>query len=125
MTTTMTKNEILDSIAAMSVLELSELVKLIEAKFEVSAAQPVAVAAAAEAAPEVAEQTEFEVLLTAIGESKVAVIKAVRTITGLGLKESKDLVESAPAQIKTGLDKGEAEQIAQQLSEAGATAEVK
>lgn len=124
----MNKQEIIDSIASMSVLDLSELVKMIEEKFDVSAAAPVAVAAAAavpagEAAAE--EQTAFDVILSAAGGNKIAVIKAVRAITGLGLKESKDLVEGAPKPVKEGLAKEEAETVAKQLSEAGATCEVK
>ena len=123
----MNKQEILDSIAGMSVLELSELVKMIEEKFDVSAAAPVAAAAAAPAAEAAAaeEQTAFDVVLTAAGGNKIAVIKVVRAITGLGLKESKDLVEGAPKPVKEGLAKTEAEDVAKQLSEAGATCEVK
>ncbi|MCY4325044.1 MAG: 50S ribosomal protein L7/L12 [Betaproteobacteria bacterium] len=124
----MNKQEILDSIAGMSVLELSELVKMIEEKFDVSAAAPVAAVAAAPAAAEAAaaeEQTAFDVILTAAGGNKIAVIKVVRAVTGLGLKESKDLVEGAPKPVKEGLAKAEAEDVAKQLSEAGATCEVK
>lgn len=123
----MNKDQILDSISSMSVLELSELVSAIEEKFNVSAAAPAAaVAAAAPAdAPAAAEQTEFAVVLTAAGESKINVIKAVRAITGLGLKESKDLVSEAPKPVKEGVSKEEAEEISKKLTEAGATVEVK
>ena len=123
----MNKQEILDSIGSMSVLELSELVKMIEEKFDVSAAAPVAAVAAAAPAEQAAaeEQTAFDVILTAAGGNKIAVIKVVRAVTGLGLKESKDLVEGAPKPVKEGLAKAEAEDVAKQLSEAGATCEVK
>ena len=123
----MNKDQILDSISSMSVLELSELVSAIEEKFNVSAAAPAAaVAAAAPAdAPAAAEQTEFAVVLTAAGESTINVIKAVRAITGLGLKESKDLVSEAPKPVKEGVSKEEAEEISKKLTEAGATVEVK
>ena len=123
----MNKDQILDSISSMSVLELSELVSAIEEKFNVSAAAPAAaVAAAAPAdAPAAAEQTEFAVVLTGAGESKINVIKAVRAITGLGLKESKDLVSEAPKPVKEGVSKEEAEEISKKLTEAGATVEVK
>lgn len=123
-----TKEEILDSIAAMSVLDLSELVSSIEEKFNVSAAAPVAVAAAAGgagAADAVAEQTEFDVILTEVGENKINVIKAVRALTGLGLKESKDLVTEAPKPVKEKVSKEEAEEAKKALAEAGATCEVK
>jgi large subunit ribosomal protein L7/L12 len=122
------KAEILDGIANMSVLELSQLIKDMEEKFGVSAAAAtVAVAAsggAAAAAP-AEEQTEFTVTLTAIGENKVNVIKAVREITGLGLKEAKDLVDGAPKAVKEGISKADAEAIAKKLTEAGGKAEVK
>lgn len=123
----MNKAEILDAIASMSVLDLSQLVKDMEAKFGVSAAAPVAVAAAAgaEAAPAEEEKTQFDVVLTAVGQNKVGVIKVVRQITGLGLKESKDLVDGAPKPVKEGVAKGDAEEIAKQLTEAGASCEVK
>ena len=123
----MTKDQILDAISEMSVLELSDLVSAIEEKFKVSAAAPAAaVAVAAPAAAEAAsEQTEFTVVLNSAGENKINVIKAVRAITGLGLKESKDLVTEAPNPVKEGVGKEEAEQIAKQLTEAGATCEVK
>ena len=121
------KEDILEAVSSMSVLDLSELIKEMEEKFGVSAAAvaaaPVAVAAEAGAATE--EKTEFDVVLTSFGDKKVAVIKAVRTITGLGLKEAKDLVESAPAPIKEGASKAEAEDIQKQLEEAGASVELK
>ena len=121
------KEELLDAIANMSVLELSELIKEMEEKFGVSAAA----AAVAVAAPtaggggDAAEQTEFAVMLTAAGASKVGVIKVVRAVTGLGLKEAKDLVDGAPKAIKEGVSKDDAEAIQKQLTEAGATCEVK
>ena len=122
------KAEILEAVANMTVLELSQLIKDMEEKFGVSAAAAAVVAAApaagAAAAP-VEEQTEFTVMLTAVGESKVNVIKVVRAITGLGLKEAKDLVDSAPKPVKEGIPKAEAEAIQKQLTEAGATAEIK
>ncbi|HEY8355396.1 MAG TPA: 50S ribosomal protein L7/L12 [Methylophilaceae bacterium] len=124
-----TKAEILDAIASMSVLDLSELIKEMEEKFGVSAAAAVAVAApaagAAGAAPAAAEQTEFSVVLTAAGDNKVNVIKAVRELTSLGLKEAKDLVDGAPKTIKEGLSKADAEAALKKLVEAGATAEIK
>jgi len=121
------KAEILDSIASMTVLELSQLIKEMEEKFGVSAAAAVAVAApaAAGAAAAVEEQTEFSVILTAAGESKVNVIKVVRAVTGLGLKEAKDLVDGAPKAVKEGIPKADAEAIQKQLTEAGATCQVK
>jgi large subunit ribosomal protein L7/L12 len=122
------KAEILDSIANMTVLELSQLIKEMEEKFGVSAAA-VAVASAAPAAgaaaPAVEEQTEFSVILKTVGESKVNVIKVVRAITGLGLKEAKDLVDGAPKAVKEGIPKADAEAIQKQLTEAGATSEIK
>jgi large subunit ribosomal protein L7/L12 len=122
------KAEILDSIANMTVLELSQLIKEMEEKFGVSAAA-VAVAsatpAAGAAAPAAEEQTEFSVILTTVGESKVNVIKVVRAITGLGLKEAKDLVDGAPKAVKEGISKADAEAIQKQLTEAGATSEIK
>jgi len=119
--------EILEAIGNMSVLELSSLIKEMEEKFGVSAAATaVAVAApAAAAAAAVEEQTEFTVTLTAAGENKVNTIKVVRTITGLGLKEAKDLVDGAPKPVKEGIPKAEAESIAKLLIEAGAKAEIK
>ena len=120
--------ELLDAISNMTVLELSALIKEMEEKFGVSAAASVAVAApaAAGAAASVAEeQTEFTVMLNACGESKVNVIKVVRAITGLGLKEAKDLVDGAPKAVKEGIAKKDAEDIVKQLTEAGAKAEMK
>ena len=119
--------EILDAIAAKSVLEVSELIKMMEEKFGVSAAATaVAVAAPAGAAAAVAEeQTEFTVTLTGAGDNKVNTIKIVRQITGLGQKEAKDLVDGAPKAVKEGVSKADADAIAKQLIEGGATAEVK
>ena len=117
--------QILDEIKSLTILELADLVKAVEEEFGVSAA-PVAVAGAAvAAAPAVEEKTEFDVILAEIGASKLNVIKVVREITGLGLKEAKDLVESAPQKIKEAVSKEVAEDIAKQLTEAGAKAEVK
>lgn len=123
----MTNEEILEAISNMSVLELSELVKAIEDKFGVSAAAPVAVAAApaAGAAAAAEEKTEFDVVLKEIGEKKIQVIKAVREITGLGLKDAKALVDGAPKEVKTGVAKAEAEEMKKKLEEAGATVELK
>ena len=119
--------EILDKIASMTVLELSELIKAMEEKFGVSAAAAVASAApaAAAAAPAAEEQTEFTVMLTAIGDNKVNVIKAVREITGLGLKEAKDLVDGAPKPVKEGINKADAEAAKKKLDDAGGKAEIK
>lgn len=120
-----TNAELMDAVAGMTVLELSDLIKQMEEKFGVSAAA-VAVAGPAGAAVEsAAEQTEFDVFLTAIGDNKVSVIKAVRAITGLGLKEAKDLVDATPKVVKEGITKADADAVAKQLIEAGATAEVK
>lgn len=120
------KNEILDSIAKMSVMDIVELVEAMEERFNVSAASAaVAVAAPTAAAPAAEEKTEFDVVLTGFGENKVNVIKVVRTITGLGLKEAKDLVEGAPSTVKEGVTKAEAADIKKLLEEAGATVEVK
>ena len=120
------KADILDSISNMTVLELSELIKEMEEKFGVSAAaSAVAAAAPAASAESAKEQTEFSVMLSAVGESKVGVIKAVRAITGLGLKEAKDLVDAAPKVVKEGISKEDAEAIQKQLTEAGATCELK
>ena len=121
------KDQILDAVAAMSVLDLSELIKAMEDKFGVSAAAAaVAVAApAAGAAPAAEAQTEFNVILVAAGEKKVEVIKAVRAVTSLGLKEAKDLVESAPATVKEGANKEEAEKMKKELEAAGAKVELK
>ncbi|UZD43308.1 50S ribosomal protein L7/L12 [Selenomonas sputigena] len=123
----MTKEEIMQAIEGMTVLELSELVKAMEEKFGVSAAAPVAVAAAG-AAPAAAggeEKTEFTVVLAAVGDKKINVIKAVREATGLGLKEAKELVDGAPAPIKENIAKAEAEELKKKLEEAGATVELK
>ena len=121
------KDEILDAIANMTVLELSELIKQMEEKFGVSAAAAaVAVAAPAAAAASAAEeQTEFNVVLTSFGANKVSVIKAVREVTGLGLKEAKDLVEGAPQVIKEGVSKADADALKKKLEEAGASADIK
>ncbi|WMJ08906.1 50S ribosomal protein L7/L12 [Nitrosomonas sp. sh817] len=122
------KEEILEAIASMSVLELSQLIKEMEEKFGVSAAAAavaVAAPAGASSAPAAAEQTEFTVILTSAGESKVNVIKVVRAVTGLGLKEAKDLVDGAPKPLKEGVPKDEATNIQKQLVEAGATCEIK
>lgn len=117
---------LIEEIKTLTVLELSELVKELEEVFGVSAAAPVAVAAApAAAAAVVEEKTEFDVILASFGEKKLDVIKAVRSITGLGLKEAKDLVEAAPKAIKEGVSKDEAEDLKKQLTEAGATVELK
>ena len=122
------QTEILDKISSMTVLELSELIKAMEDKFGVSAAAAVSVAApAAGAAPAAAaeEQTEFTVVLAAIGDNKVNVIKAVRELTGLGLKEAKDLVDGAPKPVKEGIPKADAEAARKKLEDAGAKAELK
>jgi len=123
----MSREEILSAISELSVLELSELINDMEEKFGVSAAAAVAVAAPAAAADAGGseEQTEFDVVLSSFGEKKVSVIKAVQAITSLGLKEAKDLVESAPAPIKEGVPKDEAEELKKQLEDAGGTVEVK
>jgi len=123
-----TKEEILTAIGNMSLIDVTELVKMMEDKFGVSAAAPVAVAAAgggAAAAAPAEEKTEFTVALKSAGEKKVEVIKAVRAITGLGLKEAKDLVESAPATVKEGVNKDDAAKFKKELEAAGATVEVK
>jgi large subunit ribosomal protein L7/L12 len=122
------QTEILDKISSMTVLELSELIKAMETKFGVSAAAAVAVAGpAAGAAPAAAveEQTEFTVVLSAIGDNKVNVIKAVRELTGLGLKEAKDLVDGAPKPVKEGVNKADAEAAKKKLEDAGGKAEIK
>ena len=122
----LTNEDILNAIADMSVMNVVELVSAMEEKFGVSAAAVAAapVAVAAEAGEAVEEKTEFNVVLTSFGDKKVAVIKAVRTISGLGLKEAKDLVESAPAAIKEGAPKAEADDLKKQLEEAGASVEL-
>ncbi|BBL69769.1 50S ribosomal protein L7/L12 [Methylogaea oryzae] len=120
------KDEILDAISNMTVLEVVDLISAMEDKFGVTAAAPVAVAAAAAPAAAAAEeQTEFNVVMTSFGEKKVDVIKVVRGITGLGLKEAKDLVEGVPSPVKEGVSKAEAEDIKKQLVEAGAAVEIK
>ncbi len=117
---------IVEAVKGLSILELSELVKAVEEEFGVSAAAPVAVAgAAAGAAPAAEEKTEFDVILASFGASKLNVIKVVREITGLGLKDAKELVEGAPKAIKEGVSKEEAENLKNQLTEAGATVEIK
>ena len=126
----LSKQEILDGIAEMSVLDLSELIKDMEEKFGVSASAPVAVAAApggavAGDAAAAEEQTEFNLILTSFGDKKVGVIKAVRVITGLGLKEAKDLVEAAPSTVREGINKEEAEGFKKQIEEAGGSVELK
>lgn len=120
------REEIIEVLSNMSILEVTQLVSDLEEKWGVSAAAPVAVAAgpAAEVAA-VEEKTEFDVVMTSFGANKVGVIKAIRTITGLGLKEAKDMVEGVPATVKEGISKDEAEGIKKQLEEAGASVEVK
>ena len=120
----MTNEEILNAISEMSVLELSELVKAIEDKFGVSAAAGVVVAAAG-AGEAAEEKTEFDVILKDVGAQKIQVIKAVREITGLGLKDAKAIVDGAPKEVKTGVAKAEAEEMKKKLEEAGATVEMK
>ena len=123
-----TKEEILDAISEMSVMDVVDLVKLMEEKFGVTAAAPVAAAAAPAAGDEAAaaeEQSEFEIFLSDVGEKKIDVIKAVRAITGLGLKEAKAIVDGAPSSVKEGANKDEADQAKSQLEEAGATEELK
>ena len=120
------KDDILETIASMSVMDVVELIEAMEEKFGVSAAAAVAAApAAAAAAPAAEEKTEFDVVMTSFGENKVSVIKAVRGVTGLGLKEAKDMVEGVPSTIKEAASKAEAEDIKKQLTEAGATVELK
>jgi large subunit ribosomal protein L7/L12 len=126
---TLTKDEMIEAIKGMTVLDLSELVKALEEEFGVSAAAPMAMAAApaagaADAAP-VEEKTAFDVVLTAFGDQKIQVIKVVRALTGLGLKEAKDVVEGVPSAIKEGVSKDEAEDAKKQLEEAGASIEIK
>jgi large subunit ribosomal protein L7/L12 len=131
-TKTLGKDEILEAISNMTVLELSDLVKAVEEKFGVTAAAPVAVAAAAPAAggdgaaaAAAEEKTEFDAVLTEVGANKILVIKAVRELTGLGLKEAKDLVDAAPKAVKEGTSKEEADQVKEKLAEAGATVEIR
>lgn len=122
----MTREDIIQAIKEMTVLELNELVKACEEEFGVSAAAPVAAAGAgAGEVAEVEEQTEFDVILTSFGSAKIGVIKVVRAITGLGLKEAKELVEGVPKPVKEGVDKEEAEKIKKELEEAGAAVELK
>ncbi len=125
--TELTKEEMLEAIENMTVLELSELVKAIEERFGVSAAAPVAMAAmpGAPAAAEEAEQTEFDVILTSPGDKKIQVIKVVREITGLGLKEAKGLVDEAPKAVKEGVSKDEAEDVKAKIEEVGGVVEIK
>ena len=119
------KDDILEAIANMSVMDVVDLISAMEEKFGVSAAAAVSAAPAAAAAEAVAEKDEFDVVLTGFGESKIGVIKAVRGITGLGLKEAKALVEGVPAAVKEGVSKDEAADVQKQLEEAGATVELK
>ena len=124
----MSNEDLLKELSAKPIMEVVELVKMLEDEWGVSAAAPVAVAAASGAGAEAAaaeEQTEFDVVMSSFGENKVSVIKAVRTITGLGLKEAKDMVEGIPATVKEGVPKDEAEEVKKQLEEAGAAVEVK
>jgi len=128
MATNISKEDVVEYISGMTVLELSDFVKDLEEKFGVTAAAPVVMASAgpaAEAQEEAAEKTEFDVVLTAIGDKKIQVIKVVRAITGLGLKEAKALVDGVPGNVKEGIPREEAEGIKVQLEEAGATAEIK
>ncbi len=131
-TKTMSRDQILEAVDGMTVLELSELVKAFEERYGVTAAAPVAVAAAPAAAGDGAgapaaaeEQTEFDAVLTEVGPNKILVIKAVRELTGLGLKEAKDLVDAAPKAVKEGVAKEEAEAVKEKLAEAGASVEVR
>ncbi len=123
----MTREEIIAAVEQMNVLELAELVKAIEEKFGVSAAMPVGVAAAAPAAAaaEVEEKSEFDVILTSAGEKKIQVLKVIREITGLGLKEAKDLVDNAPKPVKEGIKKEEAEEIKKKIEAEGGAVQVK
>jgi large subunit ribosomal protein L7/L12 len=119
------KNEILETISNMTVMEVVELIEAMEEKFNVSAAAVAVASAPAAAAAAVEEQTEFDVILKSFGENKVGVIKVVRTITGLGLKEAKDLVEGAPSTVKEAVSKADAADIKKQLEEAGASVDIK
>lgn len=121
----LSKEDILNAVAELSVLELVELISAFEEKFNVSAAAVAVAAAPGAGAAAAEEQSEFTVVLTAFGDKKVGVIKAIREITGLGLKEAKDLVEGAPAPVKEGVSKAEAEDVKKKLEEAGGTVEVK
>lgn len=128
MTTNITKEDVINYISNMTVLDLSEFIKELESKFGVSAAAPIAMAAAgpvAQAKEEAVEKTEFDVVITSSGDKKIQVIKVVRAITGLGLKEAKDLVDNIPGKVKEGASKVEAENIKKQLEEAGAVVEIK
>jgi len=128
MTANITKEDVVNYISNMTVLDLSEFIKELENKFGVTAAAPIAMAAAgpvAQAKEEVVEKTEFDVVITSSGDKKIQVIKVVRAITGLGLKEAKDLVDNIPGKVKEGASKDEAENIKKQLEEAGAVVEVK
>ena len=116
---------ILEEIKSLTILELNDLVKAVEEEFGVSAAAPVGVVAAGAAAPAAEEKTEFDVILASFGANKLGVIKAVREITGLGLKDAKDMVEGAPKTVKEGVSKDEAEKVKAALVEAGATVEIK
>jgi|SRR5690554_1834178 len=119
------KDDILEAISGMTVVEIVDLIEAMEEKFGVTAAAPVAAAAAPVAAAAAEEQSEFNVVMTSFGENKVGVIKVIRALTGLGLKEAKDMVEGVPATVKEGVEKAEAEDVLKQLTEAGATAEIK
>ncbi len=121
----LTNQDILKAISDMTIVQVVELIGMMEEKFGVTAAAPVAVAAAAPAAAAAVEKTEFDVVLKAFGEKKVEVIKAVRAATGLGLKEAKDLVESAPTVVKEGLNKADSDALKKVLEDAGATVEIK
>ena len=121
----LSKEQILDAIAEMSVMDVVGLIEAMEEKFGVTAAAPVAVAAAAGETAAAEEKTEFDVVLSSFGENKVAVIKVIRAVTGLGLKEAKDLVESAPSAVKEGVSKEDADAMKKQLEDAGAKVELK
>jgi large subunit ribosomal protein L7/L12 len=121
----MTKEQIIEAVKSMTVLELNDLVKAIEEEFGVTAAAPVAMAGGAAAGGAAEEQTEFDVVLASAGDQKIKVIKAVREITGLGLKEAKDLVDNTPKAVKEGISKEEAEEVKAKLEEVGANVEVK
>ncbi len=122
---TISKNDILEAVANMSVMDVCDLVKSMEEKFGVSAAAAVAVAGPAAAAAAVEEKTEFDVIMTSFGANKIGVIKVIREITGLGLKEAKDMVEAVPATVKEGITKADAEDMKKKLVEAGATVDIK
>jgi large subunit ribosomal protein L7/L12 len=125
MSASISNEQIIEAIKSMTILEINELVKACEEEFGVSAAAPVAIAGAAPAAAAVEEQTEFTVVLTGAGAEKIKVIKVVRELTGLGLKEAKDLVDSAPSNVKEGIEKAEAEAVKAQLEGVGASVELK